>query len=135
MFNVPSSPCKTVCTHFKKFYFFLVFAKFHAYSGDLCRPLRLHTPLVLQAMQDCVLSQITQVVHTASAPQPSTLLCQGPPNRLHSFLFVFFFFCNANLPFKSDRIINSLIAVAVTEEEEVMCKRFCCSLQGLLKIY
>ena len=28
------------------------------------------------------------------------------------------FFCNANLPFKSDRIVNLLIAVAVTEEEE-----------------
>ena len=56
-------------------------------------------------------------------PQPSTLLCQGPPNRLHrwgflSFFFFFFFFRSANLPFKSDRIINLLIAVAVTEEEE-----------------
>ena len=37
------------------------------------------------------------------------------------FLFCFFFFSflrNANLPFKSDRIINLLVAVAVTEEEE-----------------
>ena len=30
----------------------------------------------------------------------------------------FFFFRNANLPFKSDRIVNLLIAVTVTEEEE-----------------
>ena len=32
--------------------------------------------------------------------------------------FLLFVFRNANLPFKSDRIINLLIAVAVTEEEE-----------------
>ena len=47
-------------------------------------------------------------------PQPSTLLCQGPPNRLHRFFF-------SGMPTslsKSDRIINLLIAVAVTEEEE-----------------
>ena len=51
-------------------------------------------------------------------PQPSTLLCQGPPNRLHRWGFVVFFFRNANLPFKSDRIMNLLIAVAGTEEEK-----------------
>ena len=54
-------------------------------------------------------------------PQPSTLLCQGPPNRLHSCLF-WVFFHNADLPFKSDRIINLLIAVALMEEEELFCK-------------
>ena len=50
--------------------------------------------------------------------QPSTLLCQGPPNRLHRGFLVVFFSSSANLPFKSDRIINLLIAVAVTEEEK-----------------
>ena len=53
-------------------------------------------------------------------PQPSTLLCQGSPNRLHrwGFCVCVFFFRSANHPFKSDRIINLLIAVAVREEEE-----------------
>ena len=52
-------------------------------------------------------------------PQPSTLSCQGPPNRLHSFccFFVVVFF-SADLPFKSDRIINLLIAVSLTEDDE-----------------
>ena len=51
-------------------------------------------------------------------PQPSTLLCQGLQTG-----YIGVFFRNANLLFKSDRIINLLIAVALTEEEEEECLR------------
>ena len=49
------------------------------------------------------------------------------------FVFLFFFALSADLPFKSDRIINLLIAVVLTEEEEEG-ETLLCSRHGLSRL-